>query len=811
MNKFKISIAESRLAPVWKQAEVPWEQLVKTLTKTLRTKETYDEYLKMSKDEQGKIKDHGGFVGGALREGRRRRGYVLCHSLITLDLDDCPEDVLDDLELMCPYKTIIYSTHKHKARAPRLRLVMPLSRECSEEEYEPLARMVASRCLSSMEAFDRTTYEATRLMYFPTTSSDGEFIGRVLPGEVVDVDKELARYKNWKDVTEWPTSSKEGNIRRSEVSKLGNPAEKENIIGAFCSVYDIHSAIAEFLSDVYEPGTIPERYTYLGGSTSNGARVYDGYYLFSDHQTDPVNGRGCVNAFDLVRIHKYGHLDIEVPEGTRVSNYPSYKACEKWALTISEVAKEMERIRDERRKEKATKAANEFADEVIVGDEDSSWIDSLVKNPQTGRYAETAENYGIILRNDRNLQGLVGYNNFSSYPELIKKAPWTRADVDRTWTDDDDNQLYCYISKVYKIKKRGELTAAMSGWMSENAFDPVKQFIESAKWDGTPRVETYFIDYLGADDNEYVRTVTKKMFVAGVARIYEPGCKFDYLVTLVGKQGLGKSLACRNLAGPNGRWFSDSISGAANLNAKETYESLRGQWIVEWGELAALKKGEREQVKLFLSKQTDTFRGAYHKRTLPYPRRCIFIGTTNDDTFLNDSTGARRFLIIDCHNKAKKNPWDITLDEVKQLWAEAKEIYDLGENIMDLSDVAKMALEQQEAHTEENEHLGALEEFLNKPIPQGWYKKPLLARQRYYNSTDDFYTDDDEKEGEKVLREKACAQEFWIEYLGKSRGTSSGFDSRKINEAFKLLGWIPGKRMTIPGYGTQRIWLRPKK
>jgi len=812
MDKYRISLGKSNMTLEWEPYEVTWEDLVKRLTKTFYTKETFNDYKNMSKDEQGKIKAcKGGFVGGALTDGLRRRGHVACHSLITLDLDDCPADILEDIDLMCPYKTIIYSTHKHSSAFPRLRLVMPLNRECSEAEYEPLARMVASRCISSMDSFDRTTYEPTRLMYFPTTSKDGEFIGKVHPGKVVDVDEELARYKDWHNCEEWPISSKETKLRKSEVDKLGNPADKKNIVGAFCSIYGIEATIAEFLSDVYEPGTIPNRYTFLGGSTSNGARVYDDQYLFSDHQTDPVHGQGSVNAFDLVRIHKYGHLDENVEDNITPMKRPSFIACRKWALTIPEVAEANAKIEAERRAEKATKAANEFAGEITIDGEHESWMEDLILNPQTGRYAETAENYSIILANDKNLKGLAGYNVFSSYPEIIRKSPWVRASNDKNWSDDDDNQLYCYIAKVYKIKKRGELTAAMSGWMSENAFDPVRDFIESAKWDGVPRVESYFIDYLGADDNVYVRTVTRKMFVAGVARIYEPGCKFDYLVTLVGKQGIGKSFACRNLAGPNGRWFSDSISGAANLIDKGTYESLLGQWIVEWGELAALKKGEREQVKLFLSKQTDTFRGAYQKRTLPYPRRCIFIGTTNDETFLNDSTGARRFLIIDCHGHSKKNPWDITLDEVKQLWAEAKVLYDKGENIMDLADVARMALEQQEAHTDENEFLGTLENFLSIPIPKDWNKKSIGERQQYYRATHDFNVSANENTDGLVLREKACVQEFWIECLGNSRGSTDRVKSRAINDAFKLLGWEPGGRMTISEYGTQRMWNRPKK
>ena len=805
MDKYKISLGKSNMTKIWEQKEVTWDELVKRLTKTTRTKESFDDYMKMSKDDQGQIKaSKGGFVGGALIDGLRRRNHVACHSLITLDLDECPPGILDDLELLCPYQTIVYSTHKHSEKFPRLRLVMPLSKEVSEEEYEPLARKVASKCGVNMTCFDRTTYEATRLMYFPTTSKDGQFIGLVIPGKIVDVDEELSSYKDWHNVDEWPRSEKETSIRRSEVSKIGDPRNKNNIIGQFCSVFTIDDVIEKFLSDVYEPGTIPDRYTFIGGSTSNGARVYqNGTFLFSDHQTDPVHGQGCANAFDLVRIHKFGHLDVDLPEGTKAGDYPSYRACKKWAESLPELNDIVNEARNKRIAEKARKDFSDF----VEGDD--SWMEALQRHPENHKILETYDNYFIILNNDPRLKGLVGINQFSTYPEVLHKAPWKRADdSNKAWTDNDDAQLFGYINKYYGLKNNLFLSKAMEGWMSENAFDPVKEFIESEKWDGLSRVESYFIDYLGADDNLYVRTVTRKMFVAAVSRIYQPGCKFDYLVTLVGKQGIGKSLACRNLAGENGQYFSDSISGAANLNAKEVYESLRGQWIVEWGELAALKKGEREQVKLFLSKQTDTYRGAYLRRTTAYPRRCIFIGTTNDDTFLNDATGARRFLIVDCHGHGKKNAWDITEAEVRQLWAEAKVMYDKGENIMDLSDVARMALEQQEAHTEENIYIGQLEDFLETPIPADWQKKSIGERQQFYRSTHDFVISEG-GEG-MVKRDIACAQEFWVEYLGNPRGTSDNIKSRIINDAFNRLGWTETRVVTTKGYKGHRGHLRPK-
>ena len=819
MKTYKVSVAPNRFAKLgeWKNYDVDWDFLVKELTqKLIRTKETYAEYLAMKRDEQGNVKDRGGFVGGWLKDGNRRKWNVLCRSLITFDLDECPKDILDSIELMSPYKMIIYSTHKHSPESPRLRLIIPLTKECSEEEYEPISRMIAKElaeeCGFSMDCFDRTTHEPNRLMYFPTASKDGEFIGKTLPGKEVDPTEVLTRYDNWKDITQWPTAPKEEELRRSEVRDLDDPSKKDFIIGYFCSVFGIKETIENFLSDVYIEGTIRDRYTYIGGDSqsANGAIVYNNTFLYSHHEHDPVHGQGSVNAFDLVRIHKFGELDKDAPDGTKSGSLPSYRACKKWAEALPELKEVIDEARNRKASERAKKDFEWDDLDNPQMEEDDSWMSELQRHPENHKILETYNNYSLILNNDPRLKGLCGTNQFSSFPELLRKTPWKRADPSKTsWTKNDDAQLFGYINKYYGLKNKVFLDSAMEGWCATNSFDPVKDYIESVKWDGVSRIEKYFIDYLGADDNEYVRTVTRKMFIAGVARIYDPGCKFDYLVTLVGKQGIGKSFACRNLAGPNGRWFSDSISGAANLNGKDTYESLLGQWIVEWGELAALKKNERESVKLFLSKQTDTFRIAYGKRPEPYPRRCIFIGTTNDETFLNDATGARRFLIIDCHGHSKKKPWDVKPEEINQLWAEAKTLYDKGENIMDLAEVAKMALEQQEAHTEENEYLADLAAFLDTPVPKDWYKKSIGERQQYFRATHEFNVENNNGE-EMMLREVICPQEFWVEGLGRQKGTSDNYASRRINEAFTKLGWKDTRVMTISGYKGHKGRVRPK-
>ena len=292
-RKLKIATAKNRFETKWTNREVTWEEIVKRLKRTKRTSETLEEYKAMKKDDQDAIKDVGGFVGGSLKEGLRRNGYVEVRSLITLDLDDCEEGILDDLSVNIANECFIYSTHKHTKAKPRLRLIFPLTRDVSPDEYEAIARKLAEDLAVGMEAFDDTTYQAARLMFWPSTSKDGEFIAEEIKGEWVDPDKILAEYSDWHDVSQWPTRIREGKVSAHEKKKLGDPAEKGGIVGAFCKAYTISAAIAKFIPDVYIQGRTPDRYTYTAGSTANGLIVYDDKIAYSNHSTDPCGGKGA--------------------------------------------------------------------------------------------------------------------------------------------------------------------------------------------------------------------------------------------------------------------------------------------------------------------------------------------------------------------------------------------------------------------------------------------------------------------------------------------------------------------------------------
>lgn len=321
---FTISTAESRKATKWKNEKMSWLKLLQRISSTTRTKEMFAEYMNMSTDEQASIKDVGGYLIGELKDGIRQNDNVLNRRIVTLDADFIGEhDFWEGLQLIQDYACAVYSTHKHTSEAKRLRLLIPLDREVSADEYEPIARALASDL--GIDYFDDTSYQKARLMFWPSTSSDGEFVFDYQDGELVSADELLSRYKDYKNPNEWTYSSRVKERKRIErdIKKAGNPLEKPNAIGLFCRTYSIHEAIETFLSEIYEPTKEEGRYTYINGSTWGGVRTYEDLFSYSHHGTDPVSSQ-LVNAFDLVRIHLFGDIDDDDDMEKDVVKRPSY-------------------------------------------------------------------------------------------------------------------------------------------------------------------------------------------------------------------------------------------------------------------------------------------------------------------------------------------------------------------------------------------------------------------------------------------------------------------------------------------------------
>ena len=311
--EIQISVGKSRYEKQWKNQTMMWSAFLDKVRDTYRTRETMSEYLKLTKKKQDEIKDIGGFVGGQLKEGRRLDTNVTNRTLITLDADYASPDLWDDIDLLFGYSCCMYSTHKHRPDSPRYRLIIPLSTPVGPEQYEAIARKLAEDI--GIDYFDDTTYQPSRLMYWPSTSADGEYVYHCLDGPVLDPQCVLDRYPDWRDISFWPMSSRVQEIKKRAAKKQGDPLEKDGLIGAFCRTYDIRSAITTFLADVYEPCREENRYTYIKGSTAGGLVTYNDRFAYSNHATDPCSMQLC-NAFDLVRIHKFHDLDAEAKPET---------------------------------------------------------------------------------------------------------------------------------------------------------------------------------------------------------------------------------------------------------------------------------------------------------------------------------------------------------------------------------------------------------------------------------------------------------------------------------------------------------------
>lgn len=790
-----IATANTRRAAKWQNKRATWQDIVNTLSETERTTETIKQYFSYTKDRQDDIKDVGGFVGGYLREGRRKKGYVDYRQIVCLDVDFGTLDLWIDFGLM-EYAGCMYTTHKHRPEDPRFRIVFPLNRRVSPDEYEAIARVVASWL--GIDAFDDTTYQPTRLMYYPSTSRDSEFVFHYVDGPIMDADAVLAELPDWKDPTTWPVSSRvKDTIKPSKADKVEDPEDKGGIVGAFCRAYSMYEAIGEFLEDVYEPCEElgADRYSLIGASTSGGLIVYDNKLAYSHHATDATSGKLC-NAFDLVRLHKFGDLDDTAKAGTEVTKLPSYKAMTDFASGLAPVKKEIVRMRREQTADDYDEAEGPAREKANNDD----WVAELETEGKSGKIKNTINNVVLILSNDENLKGCFGFNEFEQRETATKALPWDRSGLKypRPLCDADDAELRLYLERCYEVTSKGQITDGLTVVVKGNSYHPVRDYLDAVSWDGTERLDTLFIDLFGAPDTPYTRAVTRKAFTAAVSRIYKPGCKYDYVLVLVGDQGVGKSTT---LAKMGGDWFSDSVP---TLVGKEALESIQGSWLIELGELAGLRKAEVDAVKHFISKREDRYRVAYGKRVEHFPRRCVFFGTTNEEDFLRDVTGNRRFWVVNC--KGGKGRLDfktyLTPATVAQLWAEAKERFSQGEPLY----LAEDGLEEeariiQDKHLEKDERSGLVSEYLERLLPTNWDELDTYQRRNWLA---------DEKNVGTVVRERTCILEIWAECLGKDPNSITRKDSIELGRIMKTVkGWAPyGTNVRFRHYGVQKGYAR---
>lgn len=790
----KISIGGSRKATKWKVENVTFEELAKKVSTPTVTPESFETYQKLDKASKDDLKDVGGFVLGELRGGKRSNATVTNRTGIALDLDTIGnweelEEIENTLEFL-KYKYCLYSTRKSTKTNPRVRILFELKRVVTPDEYEYLARKLCE--IIGMQYCDSTTAQPARLMYWPSISSDmqDEFIFKSnLDFEPLDPDSLLNAIEDWRKQSEWPRFPNEN----PNTKKPGNyedekdPREKPGIIGLFNRAYSIPEVLETFLSDIYEPTDKPDRYTYIKGESTEGGVVYGrdkfgaDVHFYSFHATDPYGGKKR-NAFDLVRVWKFGDSNKQ----------KSTKAMIEFANQDEKVKKlrneeTIERMMEVQREQNF----NQDGQELEADLNDTRNVLEKLTIDNSGKIEITYRNFLTIMREDPKLKDSFYYDTFAIRPKVSKPLPWAGdyRTLPRNWEDDDVRGMMSYLETNYELYSREKIKDCCQLSAKERLKHPVREYLESLEWDGISRLDTLLIDYFGAADNIYTREAIRKSLVAAVARVEEPGIKFDTMLILIGDQGIGKSTFLYMLGKD---WFTDSY---IDFGSKEGYQMLHGNWIVEIGELTGFYKKEVEQIKSFLSKREDEFRAPYDKYTQNHPRQCVIFGTTNAKTFLRDQTGNRRFWPIQLGiQKPNKNVFKDLPDELDQIWAEAYYLYLLGEDLTLKGKSKELAEKAQDESLEADPKKDAILNFILQEIPTDWYDRTISERKLYWNK-EELREEDFEFEEDVETRKRSCVApiEIWCELFGRNVGD---FNVVEQNTICKILDSFPGLKKT---------------
>ena len=776
MRELNIAYGNNRQAKRWVNKTIGFDDLKERLRVTIRTTESAEEYAKMSRAQRDTAKDHGGFVAGVLKGGRRKADTVESRSMVALDGDRINADFLESYEALCPYTSVLYTTHSSTEENPRVRLVFPLTRDVTPEEFVAVSRYLAQ--MLGIDYFDECSYQPNQLMYWPSTPANGSFVYKETDGPWLDPDAILGEHPEWTDPTRLPTSSRESKANTTAQQKVQDPLTKEGVVGLFNrTYYPISKALEAFLSDVYEPTDNESRWHLIASSSMAGVEIKEDKFVYSHHAKDPAYLKMC-NAFDIIRIHRFGDLDDKA----------SYKA-------MCEFAMEQDEVKMLAASERTAGAETDFS-----GGEDIDWQKHLQYEPRSMVLKNNLHNITLIMENDPNLKGIV-FNQLADGLEIKGEVPWKHPA--RFWRDADDAQLISFVDSHYGSFSERNYRIAVTKVTDDRSYHPIREMFESLPpWDKVRRAETVLIDYLGAEDNRYVRAVTRKSLCAAYMRVYYPGIKFDNMIVLNGAQGIGKSTLISALGG---EWFSDSLA-LSDMNDKTAAEKLQGYWILEIGELAGMRKADIDKVKAFISRQDDKYRASFGRRVTPHPRQCVFFGTTNSENgYLRDITGNRRFWNVKVTGQGKCKPWEMTAELVQQIWAEVAEIARSGEKLYLDADLEAYARQEQREAMEQDDREGIVRNYLDMLLPDDWDSMDYYRRREYIRDIDD----PTRSEG-TMKRQTVSNIEIWCECFGKSKEEMRPSDSYAISAIMvRIEGWEKsGARQMLPIYGRQRVYTR---
>lgn len=841
-----------------------WGRLCEKLAEPVRDNKSVAEYNAMSQKERHERKNMAGwFVGGQFEKGQRRNANITSRSALTYDIDECLMELYKECikpldGYLSDFEHFVYTTRSHSPEKPRIRIVVPLSRDITAAEFGPLIRIVAYHINPQMDQIDPISFKITQVMFYPNVSRDGEFVSNWhKTPKLLDPDEVLNAWPdNWRDYTRLPQSTRFNDVPHEQGKKVQDPRTKRGLIGAWCRAHPLTQLIEDNWSDRYSPGDPTTdgtvRYSYVPGSTTNGVLIYDDLHAWSHHSSDPIAIGRVINAWDFERINRFGDLD----KGDTVEDFdndprklPSFRAMEDFAqkdadtqLELQKANYDLEAMADDLVEDleedelenappgsKVEEASTQIFEPKQTEEEAAEWRANL-EMTKDGIVKSTVHNIVVLLKNDPRFKGAFAYNELKGRVCLVRRIRSPALDYDTGKIEDkmngdpiDDTDVATVRSIMEAPHGEGKygwglkvptqnMNDAVDIVARRNRFHPFVTYAKAVAWDGVPRVRKLLATYFHAADTLYHEEVGYLSLLATMTRAHEPGHKFDYMPILEGAQGIRKSSAIAALMA-SASWFGEFHMSSGTKSTKETVEATRGRIAMEFPELAAFmsQKIMVESLKALFSTGTDSARLSYRRNEEDFPRQCIFWGTTNNRAYFRDETGNRRFWPIVC-------PRTIDVDGLvrdrDQIWAEVYQEYlylrrkhpkpqVLPLTLSPEADLVARQLQGEKMQaTDKDGWSGLVEHWLNTLVPLS-RSVPGWCRPDSWNLDHDDAPEDEPR----VLRQAVCildVKRFVLQDDSKNRSISNEISDILSN---RISGWKKDGTANTPS-GKQVVWRR---
>lgn len=770
---FDVTTAPKRDSRHWKIGQVTWSELSEWMETPAGNKACGNYVLGSFKETTVTADAPGSHPLEALpcTNLHRTKMSVVSRGALTLDVDYPGEGFKRKVQSK-DYAYIIHTTYSSTVEEPRYRLIVPLSRIVSPDEYHAAAAAVMADI--GVEQFDAGSVQPERYMFRPSEAKKGLFWYEVHQGPLADVDDLLEDFQSDLSVIPMP---KVGRNKR-------DPFALEGTVGAFNRAYaDFGDLIHEY--DLPYESAGADRWHLVGASAAAGMGVCAPGLVYSHHANDPAYGQTC-SAFDLARLHLFGHLDENAKPATPIHRLPSTDAMRDVATKDVRVVTELVGA--------DFAASMDATAEAIENGTLDDWRLAFQLNSRTGTPTDDVFNWDLIVANDPAFAGLY-YNELSMAIETDCDLPWRVVTPGRETVDSADrSSLMLYIEREYRIRPtRTYMDDLINDKANRRRVNPVLDYLKALKWDGVTRIETALP---GVRPTPYTRLAARKALTAAVARMYEPGIKWDHMLVFYGLEGLGKSFWVEKMS----RGYSSPLG---RIGDKDTLITMQRSWVITSDEGHSLRKADFDAQKEFLTRTADVFRMPYEREAGVHKRHCVIWGSTNDDVFLRRQEGNRRFLIVKCEDKVD---FDVLTDEyVDQVWAEAVHLYQQGERLWLTEEESALAADHREPFTEEDALAGIIHEYVETLVPTDWSSMTPIDRQMWLQNSNDGMTPLGTERIDVI-----CSLQIWVEALGQQLGRQKRVDLLEINTALKQLeGWVtvPGRKR-VPGYGPQLTFQR---